>query len=123
MPDNIRQFEPILPYPSRQSLIDFTLAAIERSASIDRPSDWEEYEPIYLKEEDVIRSALFNQVVSQVINGAEPAPWLLRDLKEFEQMLVEDILASLEDNPEGRAFLEVMRSYAVSQEQAWSNRE
>ena len=121
MPDNIRQFEPILPYPSRQSMIDLTLATIERNSNADLPDGWPENEPIYLQENDVASSSIFQEALDDVINGAEPAPWLLRDLKEFEQMLVEYVIEGLGETAEGRTFLNAMR--ASANWQSWSQRQ
>lgn len=107
MPDSL---QPILPYPSRQSLIDLVLATIELSSSADLRDDWDDNEPLYLQESDIASSDIFREVLDGVISGAEPAPWLLRDLKEFEQMLVEYVIEGLEDTSEGSHFLNVMRA-------------
>ena len=104
--------EPILPYPSRQSVIDSVLATIERSSEIDYPDGWNSNEPLYLKESDIIRFKVFNDAVDNAINGAEPAPWLLRDLKEFEQMIVEHVVEGLEDTSAGLLFLNGMHATA-----------
>ena len=118
MPDSIRKFEPVLPYPSRQSMIDLMLATIERNSSADLPNDWPENEPLYLHANDIVSSDILQEVLDDVINGAEPAPWLLRDLKEFEQTLVASVFEDLENSAEGRTFLEIMRSTAISNAQA-----
>ena len=109
--------EPILIYPSKQSVIDLFLATLERNSSADLPDDWPDNEPLYLQENDAASSGIFQEVLDDVINGAEPAPWLLRDLKEFEQMLAEYVIEGLEDNAEGRASLETMRSSVISRAQ------
>ena len=123
MPDSIRKFEPVLPYPSRQSMIDLMLATIERNSNADLPNDWPENEPLYLQENDIVSSDILQEVLDDVINGAEPAPWLLRDLKEFEQTLVASVFEDLENSAEGRTFLEIMRSTAISNAQAQSSQE
>ena len=123
MPDSIRRFEPILPYPSRQSVMDLFLATLERNFNVDLPDDWDDNEPFYLLESDVTSFNIFQGVLNNVINRSEPAPWLLRDLKEFEQTLVELVIGGLEDNTEGQAFLDAMRSSVVSRAQAQSNQE
>lgn len=123
MPDSTRLFEPILPYPSRQSVIDLFLATLERNFNVNLPDDWDDNEPFYLLEGDVTSFNVFQGVLNNVINCFEPAPWLLRGLKEFEQMLVEYVIDGLEDNTDGRAFLDAMRSSVVSRAQAQSNQE
>lgn len=115
MPD---RFEPILPYPSRQSVIDSVLATIERSSDIDYPDGWDDNEPLYLKENDITWFRIFHEAVNNAINGAEPAPSLLKDLKEFERMIVEQVIEGLEGTAEGRSFLDAMRSTIVSQSEA-----
>ncbi len=115
--------EPILIYPSRQSVIDLFLATLERNSNADLPGGWPDNEPLYLQENDAVSSGLFQEVLDDVISGAEPAPWLLKDLREFEQMLVEYVIEGLEDNTEGRAFLDAMRSTAVSNARAQSSQE
>ena len=109
MPDRL---EPILPYPSRQSVIDSVLAAIERSSNIDYPDGWDDNEPLYLKDNDITWFRIFHEAVNNAINGAEPAPSLLKDLKEFERMIVEQVIEGLEDTSDGLIFLNGMRATA-----------
>ena len=120
MPDTIREFEPILPYPSRQSVIDLTLATIERNSNAALPDDWPENEPLYLQENDVTTSSILQEILDDAIRGAEPSPWLLQDLKEFEQTLVEYVIEGLEKTAEGRTFLNAMR--ASANWQSWAQR-
>ena len=118
MTDNIRKLEPILPYPSRQSVIEAALATIERRFDADLPDDlYKEREPLFLQESEAVSFNVFNDVVNDAISEVEPAPWLMRDLKEFEQTIVDSVVEGLESNPEGRAFLDAMRSSVARHQQ------
>lgn len=118
-----RQLEPILSYPSRQSVMDLFLATIERSIVADSLDDWDEGEPLFLQGNDAESTAAFQENFQVAINNAEPSPWLLRDLKEFEQTLVTGMIEDLEATQEGRDFLANLRSIAVSRASASSNQE
>ncbi len=118
-----RQLEPILPYPSRQSVMDLFLATIERSVVADSLGNWDEGEPLFLQGNDAESTAAFQENFQVAINNAEPSPWLLRDLKEFEQTLVTGMIEDLEATQEGRDFLANLRSIAVSRARASSNQE
>ncbi|MCY3637946.1 MAG: hypothetical protein OXG80_02490 [Chloroflexi bacterium] len=118
-----RQLEPILPYPSRQSVMDLFLATIERSIVADSLGNWDEGEPLFLQGNDAESTAAFQENFQVAINNAEPSPWLLRDLKEFEQTLVTGMIEDLEATQEGRDFLANLRSIAVSRARASSNQE
>ncbi|MYC07358.1 MAG: hypothetical protein F4X57_09345 [Chloroflexi bacterium] len=118
-----RQLEPILPYPSRQSVMDLFLATIERSIVADSLDDWDEGEPLFLQGNDAESTAAFQENFQVAINNAEPSLWLLRDLKEFEQTLVTGMIEDLEATQEGRDFLANLRSIAVSRARASSNQE
>ena len=120
---NSRQLEPILPYPSRQSVMDLFLATIERSVVADALDNWDESEPLFLQGNDAESTAAFQENFQIAINNAEPSPWLLRDLKEFEQALVTGMIEDLEATQEGRDFLANLRSIAVSRARASSNQE
>ena len=104
---------PILPYPTRLSVMEAALAAIERSSNAEIPAGYEDDEPAYLAEDDVAQSHIFRALLDAALRQAEPAPWLLRDLREFEQQIVADVIAGLEDTPDGRWFLSKMRSAAA----------
>ena len=118
MPDTI---EPIFSYPSRQSVIHSVLATIERSSIIDYPEDWDDNAPLYLKVDDAVWSRVFHEAVNNSINEAEPAPWLLRALNEFEQMVVEYIIEDLEDTSDGLIFVNGMR--ATAKRRSWEERQ
>ena len=115
MTDNTRKLEPILPYPSRQSVIEAALATIERRFDADLPDDlYKEREPLFLQESEAVSFNVFNDVVNDAISEVEPAPWLMRDLKEFEQEIVETAIKDLESTAEGQAFLNAIRGYVNS---------
>ena len=67
-------FELILIYPSKQSVIDLFLAALERNTNADLPDGWPDNEPLRLQENDAASFGTFQEVLDDVINGAEPAP-------------------------------------------------
>ena len=105
---------PILPYPTRSSVIEATLSAIECSSDADIPDDFADYgESAYLSLDDVAQSHIFRALLDAALRQAEPAPWLLRDLREFEQQIAEDVIEGLESTPDGRWFLSKMRSAAA----------
>ena len=105
---------PILPYPTRLSVIEATLSAIELSSNADIPDDFEDYgEAAYLTQDDVAQSYIFRALLDAALRQAEPAPWLMRDLREFEQQIAEDVIEGLESTPDGRWFLSKMRSAAA----------
>lgn len=104
---------PILPYPTRRSVMAAALSAIECGSNAEIPDDFADYgEPAYLTQDDVAQSHIFRALLDAALRQAEPAPWLMRDLREFEQRIAEDVIAGLEDTPDGRWFLSNMRSAA-----------
>ena len=118
MAQDSQQLEPILPYPSRQSVLDLFLATIERSVVADELENWDEAEPLFLRNNDAESAATFQDNLEIAINNAEPSPWLFRGLKEFERTLVEDLIKGFEATPEGRRFLYNMRKIAASRARA-----
>ncbi len=109
----VRQWEPILSYPSRESVSDLVVALVERNFGLAIPDEWEENESYYLVTDDATQFLEFREAVDGAIRGAEPAPWLLRDLKEFEQMIAEDAIEDLKNTPEGQVILDAIRAIAV----------
>lgn len=109
----IRQWEPILPYPSRESVTDLVLALVERNFGIPIPDKWEENESYYLVTDDATQFSEFREAVDGAIRGAEPAPWLLRDLKEFERLIAEDAIEDLQNTTEGQVTLDAIMAVAI----------
>ena len=109
----VRQWEPILPYPSRESVTDLVVALAERNFGLAIPDEWEENESYFLVTDDATQFSEFREAVDGAIRGAEPAPWLLRDLKEFEQMIAEDAIEDLQNTPEGQVILDAIRAIAI----------
>lgn len=108
-----RQREPILPYPSRESVTDLVVALVERNFGLDMSENWPEEQSFYLKTDDATQFSEFREAVDGAIIGAEPAPWLLRDLKEFEQRIAEDAIEDLQNTAEGQVILDAIRAIAI----------
>ena len=102
----------IFTYPTRHSLIEATLAAIERSSNAEKPAGYEYDDPIYLTLDDVVQSQIFRHWIDSAIRYAELPPGLWDDLQEFQWRIVADVIAGLESTPDGRRFLSEMRSAA-----------
>jgi hypothetical protein len=113
MAKQARQWEPILPYPSRESVIDLVVALIERRFDLATPQDWKEDESYYLYKGDATQFSEFRASVDWAIRGAEPTNRLLRELKDFERMIAELAIESLQNTQEGQAILEAMQAIAV----------
>ncbi len=109
----VQQWEPILPYPSRESVTDLVVALVERSFGLDMPENWPQEQSLYLQTADATHFSEFREAVDGAIVGAEPAPWLLRDLKEFERLIAEDAIEGLKNTPEGQAILDAIRAIAI----------
>ena len=109
----VQQWEPILPYPSRESVTDLVVALVERSFGLDIPENWPEEQSFYLQTDDATHFSEFREAVDGAIIRAEPAPWLLRDLKEFERLIAEDAIEDLRNTPEGQAILDAVRAISI----------
>ncbi len=103
----------ILTYPTRHSLIEATLAAIERRANVEKPAGYEYDDPIYLTPDEATQSQIFRHWVDSALRDAEPPPGLWDDLQEFQWLIVADIIVGLESTPDGRDFLSDMRAAAA----------
>lgn len=103
----------ILTYPTRHSLIEATLAAIERSSNAEKPDGYEYDDPVYLTLDDAAQSQIFRDWIDSAIRDAEAPPGLWDDLQEFQRRLVADIIVGLESTPDGRDFLSDMRAAAA----------
>lgn len=104
--------KPILSFPTPRSVMEAALAEIERSSNAEKPAGYEDYEPAYLSLDDVAQSQAFRDGIDAAISQAEPTRKLLSNLRDFEQQIVEDVIAGLESAPDGRKFLSKMRSAA-----------
>ena len=109
----VRQWEPILPYPSRESVTDLVVALVERNFELAIPDEWEENQPYYLVTDDATQFSEFREAVDGAIRGAEPAPWLLRGLKEFEHEIAEFVIEGLQNTSEGQVILDAIRAIAI----------
>lgn len=109
-----RRWEAILDYPSRESVTGLVIALVERSSSVIMPERWPENESIYLQDDDATRFLEFRHAINGAIIAAEPADWLLRELKDFERMIAELAIADLQSTEEGRATLDAIRATAVA---------
>ena len=99
-----RRWEAILDYPSRESVTDLVIALVERSSSVVTPDQWPENESIYLQDDDATRFSEFRDAIDGAISAAEPADWLLRELKDFERTIAELAIAEpAKLTAEGRA--------------------
>ena len=121
MTSSNRQWEPLLAYPSRESVTELVIAMVERSSGVALPDDWPENESIYLGGNDAERFPELTNAVSGAIMAAEPGGWLMAELKYFERMIAEFAIEDLEDTPEGRATLDAMRATAI--ERFWTQRQ
>lgn len=52
MTSSNRRWEPLFPYPSRESVTELVVAMIERSSDVAPPDGWPANEPFYLSERD-----------------------------------------------------------------------
>ena len=109
----VRQWEPILPYPSRESVTDLAVALVERNFGLAIPDEWGETESYYLVTDDATQFSEFLDAVDGAIRAANPAPWLLRDLREFERLIAEDAIEDLQKTPEGQVILDAIRAIAI----------
>ena len=109
----VRQRQPILPYPSRESVTGLVVAIIERKFGFVLPKGLEEYESYYLVTDDATQFSKFRDAIDGAVDVAWPAPWLVRELKEFEQEIAESALEILQATPEGQAILDAMLAIAV----------
>ena len=109
----VRQWEPILSYPSRESVSDLVVALVERNFGLAIPDEWEENQSHYLVTDDATQFSEFRDAVDGAIRGSEPAPGLLRDLKEFERLIAEDAIEDLQNTPEGQVILDAIRAIAI----------
>ena len=113
MTSPVRQWEPILPYPSQESVTDLVFALVERNFGLAIPDEWEENESYYLVTDDATHFTEFREAVEGAIRAAEPAPWLLRDLREFERLIAQDAIEDLQNTPEGQVILDAIRAIAI----------
>ena len=113
MSSSNRQWEPLLLYPSRESVTELVIAMIERNSGVELPDDWPENEPIYLGDNDAEQFTELTNSVNGAIMAAEPGGWLMAELKYFEQMIAEFAIEDLQSTPEGRASLDAMRAIAI----------
>ena len=109
----VRKREAILDYPSRESVTGLVVAIIERKFGFVPPKGLEEYESYYLVPDDATHFSKFRDAVDGAVDVAWPAPWLVRELKEFEQEIAESALEILQDTPEGQAILDAMLAIAI----------
>ena len=116
-----RRWDAILDYPSRESVTDLVIALVERSSSVTMPERWPENESIYLQDDDATQFSEFRDAIDGAIAAAEPADWLLRELKDFERTIAESAIADLQNSPEGRAALDAIRATAI--ERFWTRRQ
>lgn len=100
--------------------MDLVVALIERSSDLAVPESRPENGSFYLRTDDATRFSEFRDAVDGAIAGAEPADWLVRDLKEFERMIAEFAIEDLQSTPEGLATLDAIRAIAV--ERLWTER-
>ena len=89
------------------------VAIIERKFGFVPPKGLEEYESYYLVPDDATQFSKFRDAVDGAVDVAWPAPWLVRELKEFEQEIAESALEILQDTPEGQAILDAMLAIAI----------
>ena len=116
-----RRWEAILDYPSRESVTDLVIALVERSSNVTQPEDRPEEGPYYLRVDDATRFPEFRNAIDGAVISAEPADWLLRELKEFERMVAELAIEDLQSTPEGQATLDAIRAIAI--ERFWTERQ
>ena len=116
-----RQWEALLPYPSRESVTELVIAMIARNSGVELPDDWPENEPIYLNDADAERFPELDNAVSGAITAAEPGGWLMEELKSFERIVAEFAIEELQDTPEGRATLDAIRATVI--ERFWTQRQ
>lgn len=121
MTSSNRQWEPLLPYPSRESVTELVVAMIERSSDVALPDGWPDNEPFYLSDEDSGQFPELTNAINGAIIGAEPGGWLMAELKYFERMIAEFAIEDLQDTPEGRATLDAIRATAI--ERFWTQRQ
>ncbi len=114
MTSSIKQREPILDYPSRESVMDLVVALVEKSSGIAMPEGWPENESRYFLDDDATRFQEFRDAIDGAINGAEPADWLLRELKDFERTIAETAFEDIQATPVGQDTLEAIRAAAVA---------
>ena len=110
----VRQWEPIFDYPSRESVMGLVVALVEKSSGIAMPEGWPENESCYLLDDDATRFQEFRDAISEAINSAEPADWLLRELKDFERTIAEAVIEDLQATPVGQSTLDAIRAAAVA---------
>jgi len=113
MATSVPQLEPILPYPSRESVSNLIVAMIEQRFGLSAPERWPKDESYYLAKDDATQFSEFRNAVSEAINAIDPPQWLLRELKEFEQTIAEDAVEALQNTPEGQTVLDAMQAIAV----------
>ena len=109
----VRKWEPILPYPSRESVTNLVVALVERNFGLAISDELEEYESYYLVMDDATQFSEFRDAVDGAIRAADPAPWMLRDLREFERLIAEDAIKDLQNTPEGQVILDAIRAIAI----------
>ena len=108
-----RQWEPLLPYPSRETVTELVVAMIERSSDVALPDGWPDNEPLYLSEHDAGQFPELTNAIKGAIMGAEPGGRLMAELKSFERMIAEFAIEDLQNTPEGRATLDAIRATAI----------
>ncbi len=118
MVNEVTEWQPVLSYPSRQSVAELFIALIERSSGVALPEHWPHNEPYYLKISDVLSYDLLREAIAESTNSAEPADWLLAELAAFERMIVEDVVNYLESEPAGKAVLADIRDMALQRYRA-----
>ena len=94
-------------------MTDLVVALVERNFELAIPDEWEENQSYYLVTDDATQFSEFREAVDGAIRGAEPAPWLLRELKEFEQEIAEFVIEGLQNTSEGQVILDAIRAIAI----------
>ena len=113
MARQVRQWEPVLSYPSRESVTDLVVALLEQKFGLLTPDRWPKEQSYYLTTDDATQFSEFRDAVAGAIDAAEPAVWLLRELKEFEHEIAELAIEDLQNTPKGQVILEAMQAIAV----------
>lgn len=89
------------------------VALVERNFGLAIPDEWEENESYYLIADDATQFSEFRDAVDGAIRVADPAPWLLRDLREFERLIAEGAIEDLQNTSEGQVILDAIRAIAI----------
>ncbi len=108
MADPYQEWQPVLLYPSRQSVAMAVIEMLGHQSGLDMPTGG-----FYrLSELDEVQTCILYDAVDRAIRGAEPGDRLQEELAYFESIIVKDAVEWLKSGKIGQAAIDEINSAA-----------